>query len=136
MILFCWDGRKSKVYVLNIAKQGKSPIGASPKDLIFSSKHPCLKFLNLGKREFTINSGQTLNFEENIGVSFPFLPLVFLYQPQLGQYKAATPEMLPNYFNDYLHFSYSFDENKLYVSISNYTGANRTTHYYWFIGYA
>lgn len=124
-------------YVLNIAKDGFNPNGADPKNLNFSTKFPCLKFVDLGKREFTINNGVTTTYEQTSSVNMPFLPIVFLYHPTLGMYKPVGPMIYTNYFDDYLHCSMEAQpQTTLYVTITNNTGGNLTTHYYWYIGYA
>ena len=119
-----------------IAKQGFDVDTTDMKNKIIDSDIPCLKFIQSGKRDFTINSSTTTVYEETITTSFPIMPLVFVYQPVLGLYKVVPQYQWQNYFDEYFHAEMSFDATKLYVTVSNYTGAQRTSHYYWFIPYA
>ena len=134
------DGSNYIIYiddeVFKIAKTGFDAETADPEDLIFDSTIPCLKFIEVGIREFTINSSTTTTYEETITKSFPIMPFVFLYQPTLEMYKPAISTVNGNYFGDFLHIDYEFDASKLYVTVSNFTGGNLSTHYYYFIGYA
>jgi len=121
---------------LKISQPGYDVKTAIDKRLIFSSAFPCLKFIQLGRRDFTINSGNTTVYEQDITTPLPFMPVIYIWNPQLSQYKPASQDGFPNYFSDFLHCYYEFTSTKLYVTVSNFTGANRTTHYIWGIGYA
>lgn len=121
---------------IKIAKVGFNADIAGTKNLILDSGISCLKIVELGIREFTINNTVTTVYEQNITTPFPIYPKVFLYNPTLGMYKEAGPLQHPNYFDDYLHVEYEFTSSKLYTTVSNNTGSNVTTHYYWYIMYA
>lgn len=120
-----------------IAKDGFDAETADPKDMVFDSRIPCLKFIENGKRSFTINNGVSTTYEQDIDITpFPLIPFVYLYNPDLDSYEEATPDVWPNYFGDFLHVSMEYSSTKLYVTVMNFTGSNKTTHYYWYLGYA
>ena len=123
------------MYGLHVTKPGISVWGSTAKDRVIDSEIPCLKILQVGKRDFTIDNGTVTTYEESIFTSLPFLPLVFLYQSTLSRYKPASPIFFGNHFGDYLDVSYEFTATKLYVKVSNNTGGSITSHYYWYIGY-
>jgi hypothetical protein len=119
------------MYGFQVTKPGVSVQSSTPKDRVIDSEIPCLKILQSGKRDFVINNGATVTYEESIFTSLPFLPLIYLYEPSVSRYKPATSIGLGS-----LSISFEFTATKLYVTITNGTGAQVTSHYYWFIGYS
>lgn len=124
------------MYGLQVTKPGISVQNSTPKDRVIDSEIPCLKILQVGKRDFTIANGANVTYEQSIFTSIPFVPLVYLYQPTLAKYKPATPLHFGNAFSDFLDIKVEFTATTLYVTISNGTGAEVTSHYYWFIGFS
>lgn len=126
-----------------ITKPGHPVQTASVKDRVLDTDNPILKLLQIWKRSFTLNAGQSQTYEEDIkslmtgnSISLPFLPLVYLYVPSLTAYKLVGPTKPANYFSEYLFASMEFTSTKLYVSIINNTGGQVSSHYYFYIGYA
>ena len=122
---------------LKIAKEGYDVDTADPKDLIFSSKLPCLKILQAGNKGFTANTGGSTITEVNFYpvISFPIVVLVFVWDPSDSSYKGAQGEPVPDHTQNYRPGFY-FDSSKLYVEVENYTGGNITSHFIYFICYA
>lgn len=73
---------------LKIAKQGYDVATAAPKDLIFSSKYPCLKILQSGK----VSAVSATNITFSAIVSFPIVILVFLYDSATSEYEPVEVE--------------------------------------------
>lgn len=126
-------------HALVIAKQGYSGSveGADPKDRAFDSRLPCLKILDAGKYSFTINTGNTTTYSVTLDtdVAYPFVPLVFLYDPGDSSYKAIGSENVQDHTQNY-RGSFWFNETTLYVQVENYTGSNKSTHFIYYITYA
>lgn len=108
-----------------------------PKELVFSSKYPCLKLLQVGKREYTVTNGTSPihNIVFDSVLTFPVVLLVFLYDPGDSSYKALGSVNVLDHTQDY-RGSFWFDDDDFYVQIENYTGSDIDTHIIFFVGYA
>lgn len=108
-----------------------------PKELVFSSSFPCLKILQTGKYSTTVSNGTSPTYTINLDtdVAFPTVILVFLYDPSDSSYKALGSENVSDHTQNY-RGSFSFDSDELFVQVENYTGADVSTHFIYFIGYA
>lgn len=96
---------------MKIAKQGYDVDTAEPKDLVFSSKLPCLKILQTGK--VSAVSASTIPF--NAVVALPIK--IFVFRENSGEYYPVAE---------------SFDSTNLYLPGGEGSGA----YYYYFICYA
>ena len=116
---------------LKVSKPNVNVFGAANKDLVFNSDLACLKVVQSGKYDFTLNNGAnaTYTINHNLGYT-PLFVLVYVRQTS-GAYAPAEPE-----FTGGLGCQYEFTDTNLYVTVFNTTGAQVSQHFYWFICYA
>lgn len=121
---------------LKISKPNIDVQTAENKDLVLNSDLACLKVVTSGKYDFTLANGanSTYTINHSLGV-IPLFIIVYICTSS-GTYKMASPIYIPNYWSDYLHCTYEFTDTDLYVSIDNATGAEVSSHFYYFVCYA
>lgn len=128
--------RYTNQYALKITKAGyEVNTETNPQNMIMNSNEPCLKIVASGQQTFNIASGANQTFTIAHSVPTPFSVRVFVYHDGLSKYKEATPTSTANYWSDYLFSTVEYDEDNIYVNISNNTGAARNSHFYYFINY-
>jgi len=123
---------------VKLSKPNKDVLTADEKDLIFNTSDPSLKVIQSGKYNLSIASSTTTTYTIPLSssVSRPLLPLVNLYVPSLNSYKGLSGISVIYDLVTYLRGKFEYDDNNLYVTIENYTGANVDTHFYYFLCYA
>lgn len=126
-------------HALVIAKQGQTDDvdALDPKDRAFDSRFPCLKIFDAGKYTFTASNGSSpvYTISLNSVLAFPVDLIVFLYDPSDSSYKAIGSENILDHTQNY-RGSFSFDEDELFVTVENYTGADVSSHLIYIAGYA
>lgn len=99
-------------YGIKVAKQGFDVADAAEKDLIFTSKAACMKFLQVGKVSAVSSSEITFN----ANIAFPIDVYVFLYDSDDSYYHPIDAE---------------FNTTKLFLTGGEASGS----YYYYFICY-
>lgn len=122
-----------------IRKQGvtKHVKDCLPKEFAFHSTYPCMKILQTGREDKVVSNSSSPEYTVALDsdVAFPTFILVFLYDPSDSSYKAISSENILDHTQNY-RGSFSYDSSNLYVQVENYTGADVSTHFIYFICYA
>lgn len=120
-----------------ISKPGVDVGTATKKDLVFTSNDACFKIAQQGMGSISaLSSGSNYLGTIAHSLSFPILPLAYVWIPANSTYRQLLSMDTPVVDSLYVYGDTQYDSSNCFITVSNGTGSALSTHYYYYLCYA